>query len=105
MGGPVKIVPLARNLIKLSGYTEDDIPIEFTGIRTGEKMYEELLGEVEMHPGEVYEKIYVGRTLEVDRQQVEQLIGEFAHIPNEHLKNRLMVIVYGKEKVLALQKV
>src|SRR5699024_12637947 len=49
MRGPVKIVDLARNLLKLSGYTEDDIPIEFTGIRPGEKMYEELLGEDEIH--------------------------------------------------------
>src|SRR5699024_10741495 len=97
MGDPVKIVDLARNLIKLSGYTEDDISIEFTGIRPGEKMYEELLGEDEIHPGEVYEKIYVGRTMEVDGEQVEQLIDDFEHIPKEHLKDRLMGIVYGEE--------
>src|SRR5699024_6899500 len=61
MGEPVKIVDLAKNLIKLSDNTEDEIKIEYTGIRPGEKMYEELLGEDEILPGEVYDKIYVGR--------------------------------------------
>ena len=63
MGEPVKIVDLAKNLIKLSGYTEDEIEIEFTGIRPGEKLYEELFSEDEILPGQVYEKIYVGRTI------------------------------------------
>lgn len=100
MGEPVKIVDLAKNLIKLSGYSEEDISIEFTGIRPGEKMYEELLGEDEVHPGEVYKKIYVGRTREVDGEKVELLLGEFERIPKEHLKDWLMRIVYGEEKML-----
>lgn len=60
MGQPVKIVDLARNMIKLSGFTEDQIPIEFSGIRPGEKMFEELLKEGEVHPEAVYTKIFTG---------------------------------------------
>ncbi|WP_251126344.1 MULTISPECIES: nucleoside-diphosphate sugar epimerase/dehydratase [unclassified Exiguobacterium] len=60
MGEPVKIIDLARNMIKLSGFTEEQIPITFSGIRPGEKMFEELLKEGEVHPESVYPKIFTG---------------------------------------------
>lgn len=60
MGEPVKIVDLARNMIKLSGFSEDQISIAFSGIRPGEKMFEELLKEGEVHPEAVYPKIFTG---------------------------------------------
>lgn len=99
MGEPVKIVDLARNLIKLSDHTEDEIKIEFTGIRPGEKMYEELLGEEEILPGEVYEKIYIGRTLEVDCEAINNLITHFKEMTNQELKEVMMGIVYAEQKI------
>ena len=94
MGEPVKIVDLARNLIKLSGYTEEEIPIKFAGIRPGEKMYEELLGEDEVHPDQVYEKIYVGKTSEVDNGVLIELIDRFEQCNRDQLKIQLMGIVF-----------
>ncbi|MBY7144610.1 polysaccharide biosynthesis protein [Virgibacillus sp. NKC19-3] len=103
MGEPVKIVDLARNLIKLSGYTEKEIPIQFAGIRPGEKLYEELLGEDEVLPGEVYEKIYVGRTVEVDPGVLVDLIAQFHNYTQEDLKDALMKIVYAERTAMAVQ--
>lgn len=66
MGEPVKIVDLARNMIRLSGFREEDIGIKFSGIRPGEKLYEELLNEDEIHPEQVFEKIYRGKSKIID---------------------------------------
>ncbi|MDW2886769.1 nucleoside-diphosphate sugar epimerase/dehydratase [Exiguobacterium artemiae] len=62
MGEPVKIVDLAKNMIELSGFTEDEMPIIFSGIRPGEKMYEELLKEGEVNPETISPGIFVGKT-------------------------------------------
>ncbi|QZY86428.1 polysaccharide biosynthesis protein [Exiguobacterium acetylicum] len=66
MGEPVKIVDLAKNMIELSGFTEDEMPIVFSGIRPGEKMYEELLKDGEVDPEAIYPKIFVGRTKQAE---------------------------------------
>jgi FlaA1/EpsC-like NDP-sugar epimerase len=59
MGEPVKIVDLARDMIALSGLRHpDDIEIVFTGLRPGEKMYEELFYGNEKHAKKVHEKIF-----------------------------------------------
>lgn len=60
MSEPVKIVDLAKNMIRLSGYAEDEIDIVESGIRPGEKLYEELLLDKERNDEKVYEKIFVG---------------------------------------------
>ncbi|HAR6057763.1 TPA: polysaccharide biosynthesis protein [Staphylococcus pseudintermedius] len=70
MGEPVKIVDLAKNLIRLSGKREEDIGIEFSGVRPGEKLYEELLNEGEIHPEQVYEKIYRGKVSRVSKEDM-----------------------------------
>ncbi|MGM0174604.1 polysaccharide biosynthesis protein [Enterococcus sp. DIV0800] len=60
MSDPVKIVDLAKNMVRLSGYAEDEIDIVESGIRPGEKLYEELLLDKERNDEEVFEKIFVG---------------------------------------------
>ena len=63
MGDPVKIIDLAKKMIEWSGFTTEQIGIEVTGIRPGEKLYEELLAESELGPeANVFPKIFVGRT-------------------------------------------
>lgn len=62
MGEPVKILDLAKDLISLSGYRPDiDIPIKFTGLRPGDKMYEELLLDMETSDKTSHEKIFICR--------------------------------------------
>ena len=71
MGKPVKIIDLARNMIRLAGYTpEKDIQIVYTGLRPGEKLYEELLNQKETTLPTAHEKIMVARVREFDFDQV-----------------------------------
>ncbi|WP_210128809.1 nucleoside-diphosphate sugar epimerase/dehydratase [Staphylococcus sp. GDX8P102P-2] len=74
MGKPVRIFDLAKNLIRLSGKKEDEIEIEFMGIRPGEKLFEELLNENEIHPEQVYEKIYRGKVGSLEYKLLSDLI-------------------------------
>ena len=60
MWEPVRIVDLAKKMVKLSGFSESEIPIIETGIRPGEKLYEELLAEGQLAENQVYEKIFIG---------------------------------------------
>lgn len=92
MGKPVKIVDLARNMIRLSGFKEEDIGIEFSGIRPGEKLYEELLNKDEIHPEQIFEKIYVGKTktkeLSTLKREVEEILNS-----NTNIKEKLLKII------------
>ena len=67
MGQPVKIAEMAKNLIRLSGYEPDvDIKIEYTGLRPGEKLYEELLMEEEGLQDTENKMIHIGKPIEMD---------------------------------------
>jgi FlaA1/EpsC-like NDP-sugar epimerase len=70
MGEPVMMVDLAKNLIKLSSYTIEEVGIKYAGIRPGVKMYEELLGENEVHSEAIFPKIFIGKTVEFDYERV-----------------------------------
>jgi FlaA1/EpsC-like NDP-sugar epimerase len=62
MGEPVKIVELARMLLRLSGKTEEDVPITYTGLRPGEKLYEELLADDETTEPTPHAKLRIAKT-------------------------------------------
>ena len=78
MGEPVKIDTMARNMIRLSGYEPDvDIPVVYTGLRPGEKLYEELLIAEEGLQGTENKLIHIGKPIEMDdelfQKQLERL--------------------------------
>lgn len=76
MGEPVKIYDLAKNMIKLSGYTEEDIKIIETGIRPGEKLFEELLVSKEKNPKQVFDKIFIGNVNGFTLEKIQSFIGQ-----------------------------
>lgn len=78
MGEPVKIDDMARNLIKLSGYEPDiDIKIEYTGLRPGEKLYEELLMKEEGMQDTPNKLIHIGKPIELDE---EKFFNQLVHL-------------------------
>lgn len=77
MGEPVKIYDLAKRMIQLAGFKPDiDIPIQFTGLRPGEKLYEELLNKKELTTDTNHKKIMIAKVVEYDFEQVSSKIDE-----------------------------
>ena len=86
MGSPVKIVDLARNMIKLSGYKPDvDIKIEYTGLRPGEKLYEEKLMAEEGLQKTDNELIHIGKPIPFDE---EVFLGQLAQLMDAAYSNK-----------------
>lgn len=83
MGAPVRIVDLARNMIRLSGFTEDEIRIEFTGLRPGEKLYEELLADAEETLPTPHEKLRIARSRAVPEGLYDGVLAWLAQVPQE----------------------
>ncbi|KAA6467035.1 polysaccharide biosynthesis protein [Bacillus cereus] len=99
MGAPVKIVDLAKNLITLSGFSIEEIGIEFTGLRPGEKMYEELLNEGEIHPEQIFPKIHIGKAVLIDQGILRQFMNDFEEISKEEIRERLLDIANNKVNI------
>jgi FlaA1/EpsC-like NDP-sugar epimerase len=97
MGDPVKIVDLAKKLIKLSGNSVEDIGIEFSGIRPGEKLFEELLKNDEVHEHQIYPNIYIGKTSELYINEIKELIAEYGSLNNEEVRERVLTIANKKQ--------
>ncbi len=73
MGEPVKIVDLARDMIRLSGFGEDEIKIVFTGLRPGEKLFEELLTDDEHTLSTPHPKLRIARARPAELAWLEEL--------------------------------
>jgi FlaA1/EpsC-like NDP-sugar epimerase len=100
MGEPVKIVDLAKNLIQLSGYSIEEIGIKYTGIRPGEKMFEELLGESEVHGKAVFPKIFIGKKVIFDYDRVSNLIENYMTWNYQRVSKYVLELANQKEKLL-----
>lgn len=91
MGDPVKIKDLAENLIRLSGYTPgEDIKIEYTGLRPGEKLYEELLMDEEGIQKTKSRKIYIGKPILLDENRLTQDLEELKSICDKGSKEEII---------------
>ncbi|MEG1509368.1 MAG: nucleoside-diphosphate sugar epimerase/dehydratase [Clostridia bacterium] len=98
MGEPVKILTLAENLIRMMGYTPyEDINIEFTGLRPGEKLFEELLMNEEGLETTSNNKIFIGKQINIDNDKFVKQLAELKEIAQTNNKN--LVIEKMKEIV------
>ena len=109
MGEPVKIIDLARNLIKLSGYEPNvDINIEVTGLRPGEKLYEEVLMDEEGLTRTSNDQIRIGKPIKIDEAEFKRELSMLKRVAENNqdekvdliMKNIVPTYVRREEKVV-----
>jgi NAD-binding protein len=94
MGDPVKIDDLARNMIRLSGFEPDvDIDIVYTGLRPGEKLYEELLMAEEGLKVTDHNKIFIGRPQEFNREEIFSQLEELKLASDDEDTQRVISLI------------
>ena len=96
MGEPVKIVDLAKNLIRLSGHSFEEIGLEFSGIRPGEKLFEELLKDDEVQENQIYPKIYLGKTSQLYMEDIQEIIDIFEQLDRDELREQLISLANNR---------
>ncbi len=92
MGEPVRIADLARDMIKLSGFSEEEIKIVYTGLRNGEKLYEELLTHDEQSLPTPHNKLRIAQARQVNKEWVTTLshwLGKAAYLSDDEVRQQL----------------
>lgn len=101
MGKPVKILDLAKKIVKLSGFTEKEIPVVETGIRPGEKLYEELLVDSEVTEQKVFDKIFVGKVVNKPLFKIMSKVESWKGLSPEDLKKEVIAFANEDSKAIS----
>ncbi|API89847.1 polysaccharide biosynthesis protein [Marinilactibacillus sp. 15R] len=96
MGEPVRIVELANKMIQLSGEKSSKVEVVESGIRPGEKLYEELLTKEELTEEKVFEKIFVGKVTNAPLEEVLIFAGKLEDLDDEELREKLIFFANNK---------
>ncbi|MHC9533106.1 polysaccharide biosynthesis protein [Dellaglioa sp. L3N] len=90
MGKPVKILDLAKNMIRLSGLSESEIEIKEVGMRPGEKLYEELISDGESSGEKVFDKIYLGIVSKINPEDIKTFASELLLLPDDEVEEKII---------------